>query len=58
MNTFTPSKPRVTGIDYRGAPGALLDLPGHRSRGVFIPRQHLSDVIDQLCKIENTEEQE
>ena len=53
MTTFVPSKPRVTGIDYRGVPGALLDLPGHRTRGVFIPRDYLSDVIDQLCHIEN-----
>lgn len=55
--TFIPSKPRVTALDYRGVPGALLDLPGRRGSGIFVPRAHLSDTIDQLCQIENTEDQ-
>lgn len=56
MNAFTPTKPRVTALDYRGVPGALLDLPGKRGAGIFVPRAYLTETIDQLCKIENTED--
>lgn len=58
MNAFTPTKPRVTGTTYRGRDGAIIDLPGHRGAGIFISRAHLTDTIDALCQIENTQEHE
>ena len=56
--TFIPSKPRVTALDYRGVSGALLDLPGRRGAGIFIPRTHLADTIDALCQIEEGDPQQ
>ncbi|MEU2416445.1 hypothetical protein ABZ546_01490 [Brachybacterium paraconglomeratum] len=44
-------KPRVTETDFNGSPGVLLDLPGHKGRGIFVPAPHLDAVLDELDAI-------
>lgn len=50
---FQPIAPRVSPTIFRGHTGVLLDLPGQRGRGTFIPQVALTRVIDALVAIED-----
>lgn len=50
----TVRRPRVTPHAWEagGELGALIDLPGGKGRGMYVPREYLGDVIDALMAIE------
>lgn len=50
---FQPIAPRVSPTIFRGHTGVLLDLPGQRGRGTFIPQVALTRTIDALVAIED-----
>lgn len=53
-----PTTPRVTRHTWATGstgevPGVLIDIPGVRSRGTFVPLSDLPALIDQLTDIED-----
>lgn len=48
---FVPIPPRVSEAMFAGHEGVVIDLPGRRGRGIFIPRSDLDNVIDALDTI-------
>lgn len=49
--SFVPIRPRVSEAVFGGCEGVVIDLPGRRGRGIFIPRTALDNVIDALDTI-------